>query len=227
MKDDTIPGGKAAIDLYFIQDDGGMFKTTIPFEPYFYVGCKVSFDYFPSIPSFPLPFVHVGSGRAGGLTFRLLVRDQLGTETIVEEWLMKKYEGLVTKVVRVKKEDLKLVSFSVPPSLLSSLHPLISSASSHHLSLSPSPIISWATDRPSSNSPSTTPPISSPSDEKSFLSLSGTEPNSMPSTRMPRSWRLRWSGWRWRMMGLVVELGRVGLLERERGRAGSWNRASV
>lgn len=36
-----IPGGRSAVDLYFIQDDGGMFKTTVTSQPYFYVGCKV------------------------------------------------------------------------------------------------------------------------------------------------------------------------------------------
>jgi hypothetical protein len=30
-------------------------------------------------------------------------------ETIIEEWLMKKYEGVICRVSREKKEDLKLV----------------------------------------------------------------------------------------------------------------------
>lgn len=41
LADELIAGGKQAIDLYFIQDDGGMFKSTLTFEPYFFVGCKV------------------------------------------------------------------------------------------------------------------------------------------------------------------------------------------
>jgi hypothetical protein len=41
LVDELIAGGKQAIDLYFIQDDGGMFKSTLTFEPYFFVGCKV------------------------------------------------------------------------------------------------------------------------------------------------------------------------------------------
>lgn len=41
IQDDQITGGRQAIDLYFIQDDGGMFKSTMSFEPYFFVGCKV------------------------------------------------------------------------------------------------------------------------------------------------------------------------------------------
>ena len=41
MKDPDWPGGKAAVDFYFIQDDGGMFKCTMHYEPYFYIACKV------------------------------------------------------------------------------------------------------------------------------------------------------------------------------------------
>ncbi|KAJ8521909.1 hypothetical protein ONZ45_g1426 [Pleurotus djamor] len=40
VKDPDWPGGKAALDLYFIQDDGGMFKCTYLYEPYFYIACK-------------------------------------------------------------------------------------------------------------------------------------------------------------------------------------------
>lgn len=42
VKDPDWPSGKAAVDFYFIQDDGGMFKCTLQYEPYFYIGCKVS-----------------------------------------------------------------------------------------------------------------------------------------------------------------------------------------
>jgi DNA polymerase epsilon subunit 1 len=41
MKDPEWPSGKAAVDFYFIQDDGGMFKCTFQYEPYFYIACKV------------------------------------------------------------------------------------------------------------------------------------------------------------------------------------------
>ena len=41
VKDADWPGGKAAVDYYFIQDDGGMFKCTLQYEPYFYIACKV------------------------------------------------------------------------------------------------------------------------------------------------------------------------------------------
>ena len=33
---------------------------------------------------------------------------QSGTETIIEEWLTKKYEGIICRIVRERKEDLKL-----------------------------------------------------------------------------------------------------------------------
>lgn len=38
------------------------------------------------------------------------MRKQSGQEGAVEEWLMRKYEDLITTVKRVRKEDLKLVS---------------------------------------------------------------------------------------------------------------------
>ena len=42
VESSTHAGGLAAVDFYFIQDDGAMFKATIPYEPYFYVTCRVS-----------------------------------------------------------------------------------------------------------------------------------------------------------------------------------------
>ncbi|KAI0071613.1 DUF1744-domain-containing protein [Panus rudis PR-1116 ss-1] len=72
MKDPDWAGGRAAVDFYFIQDDGGMFKVTLQYEPYFYIACKT------------------------------------GMETTIEEWLLKKYEGAILRVIRVYKEDLKL-----------------------------------------------------------------------------------------------------------------------
>lgn len=41
VKDADWPSGKAAVDFYFIQDDGGMFKCTFQYEPYFYIASKV------------------------------------------------------------------------------------------------------------------------------------------------------------------------------------------
>ncbi|KAG6831555.1 hypothetical protein H0H92_009474 [Tricholoma furcatifolium] len=72
VKDPDYAGGKSGVDFYFIQDDGGMFKCTLQYEPYFYIGCKS------------------------------------GTETNIEEWLNKKYEGLIYRITRERKEDLKL-----------------------------------------------------------------------------------------------------------------------
>ncbi|KAF7367382.1 DNA polymerase epsilon catalytic subunit [Mycena sanguinolenta] len=72
VKDAEWPSGKAAVDFYFIQDDGSMFKCTYHYEPYFHICCKN------------------------------------GTETTIEEWLMKKYEGLIVRIVRERKEDLKM-----------------------------------------------------------------------------------------------------------------------
>jgi DNA polymerase epsilon subunit 1 len=37
----TVPNGRAAVDLYFIEEDGNPFKATILYDPYFYVLCKV------------------------------------------------------------------------------------------------------------------------------------------------------------------------------------------
>ncbi|GAA5871954.1 hypothetical protein JCM8547_006199 [Rhodosporidiobolus lusitaniae] len=72
VADEGKGGGRAGVDYYFIEDDGGMFKATICYEPYFYLATR--------------------SGHEGQ----------------VEEWLMRKYEDLITKITRVKKEELSL-----------------------------------------------------------------------------------------------------------------------
>ncbi|KAI0646313.1 DUF1744-domain-containing protein [Trametes meyenii] len=72
IKDADWPGGKAGVDFYFIQDDGGMFKCTLHYEPYFYIACKS------------------------------------GMETVIEEWLMKRYEGALCRITRERKEDLQM-----------------------------------------------------------------------------------------------------------------------
>jgi DNA polymerase epsilon subunit 1 len=41
LKDPDWPSGKAAVDYYFIQDDGSLFKSTLLYEPYFVIACKV------------------------------------------------------------------------------------------------------------------------------------------------------------------------------------------
>lgn len=91
IKDADYPGGKAAVDFYFIQDDGGMFKCTMHYEPYFYIACKVRLhSFFEEIP------------------MKLITPLQTGSESSVEEWLQKRFEGLIVRIVREKKEDLKL-----------------------------------------------------------------------------------------------------------------------
>ncbi|KAF9181365.1 DNA polymerase epsilon catalytic subunit [Haplosporangium sp. Z 11] len=44
VKDEDWPSGRAAIDYYFIQDDGEMFKATLKYSPYFYIATKVGFE---------------------------------------------------------------------------------------------------------------------------------------------------------------------------------------
>ncbi|KAG8873642.1 DNA polymerase epsilon catalytic subunit [Tulasnella sp. 332] len=72
VKDEESPQGRSGVDYYFIQDDGGMFKATMLYLPYFCISCKT------------------------------------GAENVVEEWLMKTYEGILHSVSRVKKEDLDM-----------------------------------------------------------------------------------------------------------------------
>lgn len=68
-----------------------MFKATMPYEPYFYVSCRVS-----------LP----DRGFQGQAHY------QAGSERSVEEWLMKRFEGLLVRAEREKKWDLDLVGVS-------------------------------------------------------------------------------------------------------------------
>ncbi|RKP21309.1 DNA/RNA polymerase, partial [Rozella allomycis CSF55] len=50
VKDDSWAGGRSAVDLYFLQEDGGSFKATFVESPYFYVvtkkGMQVEFEEF-------------------------------------------------------------------------------------------------------------------------------------------------------------------------------------
>lgn len=41
VRDDNFPAGRAAVDYYFIEEDGSLFKSTLVYEPYFYLACKV------------------------------------------------------------------------------------------------------------------------------------------------------------------------------------------
>lgn len=38
--DEKVPGGRAALDCYFIEGDGSTFKATIEYEPYFLIAVK-------------------------------------------------------------------------------------------------------------------------------------------------------------------------------------------
>lgn len=40
IEDERIPGGRAALDCYFIEHDGATFKATVEFEPYFVIAVK-------------------------------------------------------------------------------------------------------------------------------------------------------------------------------------------
>lgn len=46
--DEAKTSGLAGVDYYFIQDDGDMFKSTICYEPYFYIACRVR-RFLPSL----------------------------------------------------------------------------------------------------------------------------------------------------------------------------------
>lgn len=82
-----------------------MFKATITYEPYFYLATRVR--------SVRLPL-------SRGTTDEIF--PQAGHEGQVEEWLMRKYEDLITKISRVKKEDLSLVRPLFPSSPLPLAH---------------------------------------------------------------------------------------------------------
>ncbi len=44
IKDENVPGGRSALDLYFLEEDGGTFKATVEFEPYFLVAVKRGYE---------------------------------------------------------------------------------------------------------------------------------------------------------------------------------------
>jgi len=41
LRDEEWSGGTAAVDYYFLAEDGTRFKATLPYEPYFIVAVKV------------------------------------------------------------------------------------------------------------------------------------------------------------------------------------------
>ena len=66
MKDPDHPSGKAAVDYYFIDNDGGLFKTTFAYEPYFCIACKVCFLDFDLIRPETHPSPLEWNGDIGG-----------------------------------------------------------------------------------------------------------------------------------------------------------------
>ncbi|BCS03390.1 DNA polymerase epsilon catalytic subunit POL2 [Aspergillus luchuensis] len=72
IEDPNVPGGRAGVDYYFLEDGGGSFKATVEYDPYFLIAVKK------------------------------------GRETEVEDWCRRAFEGLIKKITRVEKEDLKL-----------------------------------------------------------------------------------------------------------------------
>jgi DNA polymerase epsilon subunit 1 len=40
LDDDRVPGGRAALDCYFIEEDGQTFKATVEYEPYFVIAVR-------------------------------------------------------------------------------------------------------------------------------------------------------------------------------------------
>lgn len=72
IEDSNVPGGRAGVDYYFLEDDGGSFKATVEYDPYFLIAVKS------------------------------------GHEAEVEEWCRRMFEGLIKKIKRLEKEDLKL-----------------------------------------------------------------------------------------------------------------------
>lgn len=46
IEDARVPGGggRAALDCYFIEEDGATFKATVEFEPYFVIACRKGYE---------------------------------------------------------------------------------------------------------------------------------------------------------------------------------------
>lgn len=72
LPDDEHAGGRSAVDYLFIQDDASMFKVTVPYLPYFLLGCKP------------------------------------GTESLIEEWLRRRFEGVIYTIERRIVDDLRV-----------------------------------------------------------------------------------------------------------------------
>ena len=86
---------RAALDMFFIKQDGGTFKATMPFEPYFYVALADD-----------------GSrgGGGGGAAAAAGPRSDDSDIRDVVSVLEKKYESVVSSVSVVEKEDLEMLN---------------------------------------------------------------------------------------------------------------------
>ncbi|MCJ1356233.1 MAG: DNA polymerase epsilon catalytic subunit [Icmadophila ericetorum] len=40
VEDENVPGGRAGVDFYFLEEDGGCFKATVEYDPYFLIAVK-------------------------------------------------------------------------------------------------------------------------------------------------------------------------------------------
>ena len=40
LEDENVPGGRAGVEYYFLEDDGGSFKATVEYDPYFLIAVR-------------------------------------------------------------------------------------------------------------------------------------------------------------------------------------------
>lgn len=40
IEDEKVPGGRAGVDYYFLEEDGGTFKATVEYDPYFLIAVR-------------------------------------------------------------------------------------------------------------------------------------------------------------------------------------------
>lgn len=45
VADPKVPGGRAGVDYYFLEEGGGSFKTTVEYDPYFLIGVKAGREF--------------------------------------------------------------------------------------------------------------------------------------------------------------------------------------
>ncbi|KAJ1668343.1 DNA polymerase epsilon catalytic subunit [Coemansia sp. RSA 1813] len=74
VPDEERSSAKAAVDYYFLEQDGGSFKCTLLYKPYFYIICTP------------------------------------GSETEVEEWLVRRFDRFVDDTETVEREDLGMAN---------------------------------------------------------------------------------------------------------------------